>query len=391
MGGLVLQTLARPCALAHNLPPPMIKIDSFNAPSFDSAGLQNRAGSGDRAAVGHFVGQQVQVDDVVSMLSDAAEEISMHHAEKAESKHSSERKKGAVPPQDIMGAEAIMAYLDAAQAYEDPEKLVQLAKRMLSGQGDPAQHARRAFDEPTGQFLALQYALQQGEREGVAGDVLEALRDALQDLEMAHGPAIRADLNSVGTAAQAGTSRADVAAFQSTYRDVVLGEPSLAKTLKLALERFGDNDFAVGMKRLIQALGHDLSATRSSCEPARLHGLVQDLHHLEVTATVLDGCKDLQALLADKHDIVSMSPVALTCSLVDISAEKWVMGQRFTDLSESGGAHEIEPKIHFLTAVKGLLREMPVQVFVDSEQRQTVFGAAQDALDAAIDREDEDF
>lgn len=369
----------------------MSRIDSFNAPSFDNAGLQSRAGSSHQSAVGQFAGQQVQVDEVDSMLSDAAEEISMHHAEKAESKHSSERKKEAVRSLDIMGAEAIMAYLDAAQAYEDPEQLVLLAKRMLSGQGDPAQHARRAFDGPTEQFMALQYALQQGEREGVAGDVLEALRDALQDLEMAHGPAIRADINTVGTAAPAGASRADIADFQSTYRDVVLGESSLAATLKLALERFGDKDFSAGLQRLTQALGQDLSAARPSCEPARLHSLVQDLYHLEVTATVLDGCKDLQALLADKHGIVSMSPVALMRSLVDVSAEKWVSAQRFTGLSESSGAREPEPQIHFLTAVKVLLREMPVQVFVDSEQRQTVFGAVQDALDTAIDREEEDY
>ncbi|MNE89718.1 TyeA [compost metagenome] len=116
---------------------------------------------------------------------------------------------------------------------------------------------------------------------------------------------------------------------------------------------------------------------------------MQDLYHLEVTATVLDGCKELQALLAEKHGITGMSPVVLMRGLVDVSAEKWVSAQRFTGLSESCGARAPEPQIHFLTTVKVLLREMPVQVFVDSEQRQVVFGAVQDALDAAIDREEE--
>lgn len=366
----------------------MSRVESFHTPSFDSTGLQSRAGSGSQGAVGQFAGQQVQVDEVDSMLSDAAEEISMHHAEKAESKHSSERKKEAVRSLEIMSAEAIMAYMDAAAAHEDPEQLVFLAKRMLSGQGDPAQHARRAFDGPTEQFMALQYALQQGEREGVAGDILEALRESLQDLEMAHGPAIRADINTVGTAAQAGTSRADIAEFQSTYRDVVLGESTLAATLKTALDSFGDKDFSAGLKRLTQALGQDLSATRPSCEPARLQSLVQDLFHLEVTATVLDGCKALQAELAQKHGISSMSPVVLMRGLVDVSAEKWVSAQRFTSLSNTCGAGTPEPQIHFLTSVKTLLREMPVQVFIDADQRQAVFAAAQDALDQAIDLEE---
>ncbi len=325
------------------------------------------------------------------MLSDAAEEISMHHAEKAEAKHSSERKKEAGRSLQIMNAEAIMAYLDAAQTYDDPLKLVHLAQRMLSGQGDPAQHARQAFGDPTGQFMALQYALQQGEREGVASDVLEALRESLQDLEMAHGPAIRADINTMGTAAQAGASRVDIAQFQATYRDVVLGESSLSATLKLALERFGDKDFSEGLQRLTQALGQDLAATRPSCDVSRLQSLVQDLYHLGVTAAVLDGCKQLQALLAEKYGVDDMQPAVLMRNLVDISAEKWISGQRFTGLSESCGAREPEPQIHFLTAIKALLREMPVEVFVDSEQRQSVFGAVQDALDKAIDREEENY
>ncbi|QKV54378.1 type III secretion system gatekeeper subunit SctW [Comamonas antarctica] len=366
----------------------MTRVESFNTSSFDGTGLQSRAGGNSQAAVGQFAGQQVQVDEVDSMLSDAAEEISMHHAEKAESKHSSERKKEAVRSLEIMGAEAIMAYMDAAQASEDPEQLVHLAKRMLSGMGDPAQHAREAFSGPTEQFMALQYALQQGEREGVAGDILEALRESLQDLEMSHGPAIRADINTVGTARQAGSQRIDIAHFQAAYRDVVLGESTLAATLKMALERFGDKDFGAGLQRLTQALGQDLSSARPSCEPARLQSLVQDLFHLNVTVTVLDGCKELQAQLAQKHGVSSMSPLVLMRGLVDVSAEKWVSAQRFTSLSTTCGAGTPAPQIHFLTRVKALLREMPVQVFIDADQRQAVFAAAQEALDQAIDLEE---
>ena len=370
----------------------MSRIESPNTSSFAGAGLQSHAGSAGQAAVGQFAGQQVQVDDADSMLADAAEEISMHHAEKVESKHSSERKKEAVRALEIMSAEAIMAYMDAAQASEDPQQLVHLAKRMLSGQGDPAQLARKAFDgQPTQQFMALHYALQQGESEGAASDVLDALREALQDLEMAHGPAIRADINTVGTAAQAGASRVDIAQFQATYRDVVLGESTLAATLKLALDRFGEKDLASGLERLQKALGQDLAAARPSCAPARLHGLVQDLFHLSTATTVLDGCKQLQAQLAEKHGISGMSATVVMRSLVEISAEKWVSAQRFTSLSERCGVRDPAAQVHFLTHLKGVLKDMPVQVFVDGEQRQSVFKAAQDALDAAIDREEEEY
>ena len=52
------------------------------------------------------------------------------------------------------------------------------------------------------------------------------------------------------------------------------------------------------------------------------------------------------------------------------------------------GAGAVRPQIQFLTGVKALMRDMPPKVFVDADQRQTVLQAVQDALDAAIDRED---
>lgn len=365
----------------------MSRIDAFNpaTPSFDTALHQGGAG---QTGVGQMGGQQVQVDDANSVLSDAAEEISLHHSEKAESKHTSERKKEATRPLELMSPEAVMAYMDAAQARQDPEQLVQLAKRMLSGQGDPAAQARQAFPGATEQFMALQYALHQGERDGAPAEVLDALREALDDLEMEHGPRIRADVNTIGSAGEGAQSHADVAQFQATYRDVVLGNPSLAGTLKLALERFGDTDFAAGLARLTKALGQDLAAARPSADPTRLQNLVQDLYHLGVAATVLEASRELHAKISEQHGPLGGSPAALMQDLVGISAEKWVSGARFTALAEKFGATGVEAQIHFLTGIKVLMRDMPVKVFVDTDQRQTIFQAVQDALDAAIDRED---
>ncbi len=365
----------------------MSRIDAFNpaTPSFDTALHQGGAG---QAGVGQMGGQQVQVDDANSVLSDAAEEISLHHSEKAETKHTSERKKEAARPMELMSPEAIMAYMEAAQAFEDPEELVQLAKRMQSSQGDPAAQAKQAFPGPTEQFMALQYALHQGEREGAPADVLDALREALDDLEMEHGPRIRADANTIGAAGEGARGSADVAQFQATYRDVVLGNPSLAGTLKLALERFGDSDFTAGLARLTRALGQDLAAARPSGDPTRLQNLVQDLYHLGVAATVLDASRELHASIGAQHGALSGTPVALMQDLVGISAEKWVAGSRFTALADKFGATGVEAQIHFLTGIKLLMRDLPVKVFVDTDQRQTIFQAVQDALDAAIDRED---
>lgn len=378
----------------------MSRIDSssFNSPSFDSgmhpSGANVGAGAGGLGQTGQLGGQQVTVDGGPSMLADAAEEISLHHSEKAEQKHSAERKKEVHEGPDLMKLEEIQTYLQATEDFSDPEEMAQLAKRMLSGQGDPQAQAKKAFDEPAGQHVALQYALLTGEKEGADPAVLDDLREALADLEMEHGPAIRANLNTIGTAAEGATSREQVLAFQSTYQDVVLGEASLSATLKLAVEKFGTSgaDLATGLQRLVKALGQDMAAARPSGDPTRLQHLVQDLYHLGVAATVLDGCRELQASQATRHGAAGSDfgpgPAALMQDLVGVSGEKWVASSRFSNLAEKFGAREPTPAVTFLTGVKGLMREMPVKVFVDGDQRNTVFQAVQEALDTAIDREE---
>jgi len=361
---------------------------NLRTPQLDAGLRQDDAGHA--ALTGRLDGKQVTVDNGPDELADAAEEISLYQAEKTETKHTAERKKELYQALPLMDPEAIDAYVNAAQDDNGKGKLAALTKRLLSGQGDPLAAARQAFSQPAMQYLGLQHALHQGGREGADAGVLDALREALADLEMDHGPSIRADLNTIGAAAEGAGDAAQVASFQSTYRDVVLGQSDLAGTLKLALERFGEGDFSAGLGRLTRALGQDLAAARPSTDPARLQGLVRDLYHLSVASTVLDGCRELLDDQQQRHGVAAPAggAVALMQDLVSASAEKWVMGSRFTGLADKHAQGNVQAAIGFLTGVKTLLHEMPVQIFVDGDQRQTVFNAAQEALDAAIDREE---
>ena len=342
------------------------------------AGLQGRLGN-----------ENLVVDTGDSVLTDAAEEISLHNSEKAESKHTAERKKEVAKPATLMSPEAIENYTNAAEGEEGAQKLAALAKRMLSGQGDPAKLARQGSGNPTSQYMALQYALGQGEREGAPADVLERIQEALEDLEMSHGPRIRADVNTIAALGAGGLAPAEVGQLQQTYTDMVMGKPTLNQTLLLALERFGESDLAGGLARMTQALGLDLAAARPSTEPAHLQSLVQDLYHLGVATTVMEGCGALLAELSGRHGAAAdQSAAALMKELVAISAENWISPSRFTGLSEKFGAGEVAPQIAFVKGTKDLLHEMPPQVFNDGEQRFSVFNAVQQALDAAIDREE---
>ena len=341
---------------------------------------------------GELGGQKVTVKDVASVLADAAEELSLDKGEKAEDKQFGDLKwKPEASGILVHQIADITAYLDAAAELDSAEELVALAKRMQSGQGNPRELARQQSRDPTTQYMLLEYALRDGEASGTPGDVLEDLRDAMAELEVASGAQIRAGLNTVGVAAAQGGTAQDIAAFQGTYRDVALGDHSLSQTMSIVLERLGGpqgEEVTRGLQGLIRALGADLSATRPSTDPARLQVLVADLYQLEVVSTVLDGCRELAAALDSRHGSSGLRPVDLMKELVSVTGEKWVSAQRFNSLAEKFGATAVPAQIAFQRGVKGMLSELPVQVFSDTDARAAVLNAAQAALDEAVDKEE---
>ena len=364
----------------------MNRIDAGLPPSAFSSTTSQAAPQNGQQQVGTMLGQTATAVDGEVSLADSAEELSLHMAEKTEDKHHAERKIGRDAPLQMLSAEAIVAYLAESHDADAQEKLIELARHLLAGQADPRQAAARAFGDAARQYLGLQYALRQGERDGAPEDVLDGLREALADLELESGPQIRASLNTIGAAAGYADDARGVADFLRTYQDVVLGEASLAKTLTLALERFGGKDVGRGLQQLIQALGQDLAAARPSTSPDRLQALMQDLYQLGVAVTVLDGCGELGEKMAREHG----KPLAadqLMRDLVNVSNEKWISESRFTALAASHGADSVAARITFLGGVRAVLKDLPLPMYPDPDARQSVLGAAQLALDAAIDEE----
>lgn len=368
----------------------MASIDGvqFSAPEL-AAGVGTQKGAS--AQIGSFRGEQAVVDNGTSVLGDAAEELCLYVAEQVEHKSLDEREIKAEAPVEDMHIEEIMAYLELAKRFDDPQKLVELAKRLQSPQDNPRELARRESRDPTEQYVLLQYALQDGVKNGASSEVLDNLGEALAELEIDHGPQIRSGLNTIATASEFGADPGEVAAFQSTYHDVVLGEATLAQTLGITLERLSGregDDFGRGLHGLIKALGQDLAAARPSVDPARLQALVQDLYHLEVAATVMAECRELTANLAARHGCTGVEPLGLMTNLVAVTEEKWVSASRFSGLAAKFGVIDVGAQIAFLSGTRNLMRELPVKVYPDPDTRRSILDAAQEALDRAIDLEE---
>jgi type III secretion protein W len=354
---------------------------------------------------GSYRGQAVQLSKDIDVLGDAAEEISMEHSEHVESHKLEEREVEDAPEVDVPLIEQIQQYLESAGKGDLEEKLRQFVEALLQrdahgahGDGTGArEEARRRFDGPTEQFLALAYAADELARAPDKQALVDEVRAALRDLHDDFGGHIRADLNTIDVAAAFGEGEmgdakaAAVARFQAGYRDAVHGGgDGLAGLLKATLGRFGEADYGRAVARMIQALGNDLNAIQGpSAPPARLNAVLQDLFQLEVLSTALDGCRTLARRLDEAHG-VAVQPGAVLQDLVGAAGERWATGSRYTAIAERHGAKDTRARIMFLQNALTIVRNLPPKVFADGEARLAAVDAVRDALDAAIDEENEE-
>ena len=206
------------------------------------AAQNNAAGS----HVGTMLGEAAVVMTGEISLEDAAEELTLHMAEKTEDKHHAERKLKGQTPLELLQVHEIVELLNQARHEGGMDRIKALARRILAREGPPLALVGQAFGDISQQHLALQYALREGEREGADPAVIEEIRDALADMELESGPQIRAGIHALQTAGGFAEDAAGVEEFQASYRDVVLGGHSLARTLNLYGIALATRTLAVG-------------------------------------------------------------------------------------------------------------------------------------------------
>lgn len=336
---------------------------------------------------GTWRGEVVRVEtSESSLLADAAEELTFAQSESADEKRLSERKIESGRRVDLLVIEDITTYLDAMKDQSGPEELAGLAKMMQERGGGAAELVRQSFSDVSQQYLALSYLARHFEGSDPA--LYEEALDALEELVEDHGPAIRAGLNTVDAAAGFGEGdAAKIASFRESYRETVLGRPSLHETFTSVLERFGADDLPRALHFLVKAVGDDLTARGPSLRGDELRSVLEDVYQLEVLATVLDGCRDLAASMEKNFGVASLSVKDLMSKLVGLTAERWITSSSITGMAQNFGVNATEAKIAFLTQVKTMAREFPLKIFPEIETRDKLLTAIQDALDQAIEEE----
>lgn len=79
----------------------------------------------------------------------------------------------------------------------------------------------------------------------------------------------------------------------------------------------------------------------------------------------------------------------LMSEVLKLKGMRFVDGSKVTAIVNQFNIRDVEAKIYFLRELHGIIRKLPLKVFGDMQDRDRLLAAVQDALDHAIDEEDE--
>jgi type III secretion protein W len=272
---------------------------------------------------------------------------------------------------------------------ETLERVLEVLARQHCANADELRRGvRDQLGEPAHQYAAL-LALRKRQQEGGAPpEQLAITEEALERLLQEEGPAIRAALNTGQVAAEfADRGLGEVSALRDTYRDAVLKTPELSPTLDRLLERYGPAELPQAVAYLIKALGADLAADGASIDRRKLHEVLDDLYRLEVLTGMLEDCATLVARYRTPgHDYQATD---LLKEVLALHTNKWPRPETIAALPTRLGQEEPAGEIHCLRDFKELVRLIPLKTYAEPEQRGRMLDTIQQALDATIEREEQ--
>ncbi|MDR2488947.1 MAG: TyeA family type III secretion system gatekeeper subunit [Desulfovibrio sp.] len=360
-------------------------------------GLGEAEGRSESLAEGVFMGARVTPDsDPMSLLADAAEELTFSLAESEESRLDERKEK--------TGTEKKRAF--------DP--FIEAARKLVRDSGEKfgraMDHLERLFKTRNNAALAeLMDALGRVAKEEGHDDpadafvLLAGLKDRLGgghplagtvDLALEELAAKESFAVASGLAADSATPHfADMtdADLRSAYRGAVADFGSPREALTRLCERFGVEKLDRGLDFLMTVLGNELSSSGPSVEKSRLKALTGDIAVVRVLGAARTRCASVLERLDKAHGV--KSPVGaepLLDALLSARDNQYAGAQDFQRMAALAGTPDTEREVLFLQDLLQALRELPDIFYDGNEARLRTQAAAQSALDDAVRREEEE-
>lgn len=339
---------------------------------------------------GSFRGEAVALaPNPISMIQDAAEELTFEVGAKLAEKELNERE---ITAKHEDGREKLVKkieeYLEKIPDM-DGDRLNRLLQDLRHNPPSSAEQLMDLVGEFYGdssqQFVALEFLESElGDDETTLREITETARN--QHLEEKSSE-ITAGLNVSTAAVQFGGKQVhDVQEFRDLYRQSVLGRERLSDTYGAILRQYGVEGFPNAIAFLIRAVGDDLGAASSSIDRVALKGLRDNIYELESLNTIHERS---ETTLNDMRGFFGIpqrkAATDLMNGLLPAMNESWANSEKITSLaSDMEVQSNSEAEMYFLREVTEIVRSMPLKIFAEPKNRSDLLDASQDALDEAI-------
>mgnify|MGYP001098143296 CR=1 FL=1 len=350
--------------------------------------------------VGRLRGQEaIEEEDIASLVQDSLEEVGFSVSEQLDTVDVDEvvvEDLAANIEERIKKQTRLKDKIQNARGRLNPQKLQQLLKTLMQGgkqsAGDIRTALADAFADVTDQFAALQDVREQLGREPGNDDLKQALKEASDALFDEHGTDIIAGLNIAPIADR--FAQGDVEQFQAlreSYREQLKADPTLAESLSKLRERFGDDKLASQIKFLVAAAGHDLDALVSSIDKEHLGTVIGDLTRLELISSMRSQAGQIINRVEHRfHPANKQSDWDLLQDSVELMGDKWIAANKVQALGDRIMPTNLEGQIYLLREMNALFRNVPTKAYDSLDMRERLLDASQEALDKAIEREEDE-
>ncbi len=351
------------------------------------------AAAGAGVMTGSLMGREaVKVDSPMSLLADAAEELTFA-ADTTDKFELSDRKERRKTENSLI--ERVQLYQEMMHQAGKSREMDQLTQRLklMESREQVLGEARQRFPDPSDAWAALAESLATLEKEGAPEAVLAGIRGAMTDLEQQSGPAIRAGIyGALAASGVEGLGEADE--LRDLYRQTVLDFGNVNEVYAHVLERFGESGFGQAMDFLFRALGNDLGSDAPSMEKTHLehvHGSLGQVRLLQSAHTLCDKMLERWESVHGVQGVRdgSLKPMDLLGEIVALRNERFLGGMNIDKIASRAKAPDIEREVLFLQEMLNMTRSFPSQLFDGDQGRMKVLDAVQEAVDNAVAREDE--
>jgi type III secretion protein W len=335
--------------------------------------------------------------DPMSLLADAAEELSFSMMESEETRLDERKEK----PVDEDKKRNYLVEVARKQALESDGKfgrpmsfLERLFKARVNADLVELMHSvnqaladgREEEADPADQFILLAGLKDRlGADHPLVGTIDQALGDLAGKQMFAVASGLAVDLAAPDFA---GLGDADL---RGAYRSVVADFTSPREALSALRARFGENKLDDGLNFLMTVLGNELSSTGPSVEKSQLKALTGDLAMVRVLGIVHLRCGAVLDRLDKAHGVKSRMGVdQLLDAVLTVRDNQYAGSQDFQRMALQAGTPDTEREVLFLQDLLQGLRDLPDLFYEGPEARQRMQGALQSALDDAVRREEEE-